>query len=700
MTLKTTLSFSILLGSLFFSQAQTLPTLVEPEGVDNNTYSTSQAITTLPSKVKGRIFPNADVDFYSFTATAGDKFFATCMTSGSGSGSFDGVLTLYASDGTTIIETDNDDGSFATTSPSIAGTTLTTTGTYYVKVNHFSATSQMRPYYLYMNVVSGSSTAEIEPNDTNPTATPMPSNLFVNGSLSATTDIDVYSVTLNAGESIYVSLDLDPERDSTTWNGQLLFGPFGVTNTNLLINDTNATSPNSEAFLVTALNAGTYYITVSVPTAGTTYGTYQLAASKYAKTTGYTNYANTTTPTAITDLGITSSSITITDPGRIQDIAVNLNIDHTSMPDLDVVLTAPDGSTMQLFTDIGNVAFTKMNTRFSDHAAITPAFQIMEGLVYQTEIATWLESFKYSNMQGVWTLTIYDDLTANTGTLNSWSIDILTEPEPFTGGTQIYGNDFETTDGLMTHTGTADSWAWGTPTAAPITTAYSGTKCWKTNLTGTYSVSSVNTLETPEIDLTAVLSGVTYAKWASKSQIESANFDNFKITAVEVGGLNRTVELYNWYGATQTQSIGNPSFTIQNSNTWSVYYADLSIFNGSKFKLRFNLTSDNSVQLSGTAIDDVFVFNNPPLSNSNFTSDNNFTIYPNPTSDNFTLYLNETNFSNDTNYKIFDLNGRELISSKINDVETKINLEKFSSGIYLIEVNSVKGKSVKRIVKK
>src|SRR5262249_34118239 len=186
---------------------------------------------------QGGVSPNGDVDYYSFTANAGDRVYAATMTSGSAGSSTDSQLTLLASDGTTVIEFDDDNGSFATLSSSIAGATIPATGTYYLKVNDFTAgTTSERPYELHLRVQSGAPTPEVEGNDTPATANPLPANGWVSGTHDPA-EQDWYSLTLNAGDTVFLSLDLDPERDGVTWNGRLGFGQFGDAGNMVLFTD-------------------------------------------------------------------------------------------------------------------------------------------------------------------------------------------------------------------------------------------------------------------------------------------------------------------------------------------------------------------------------------------------------------------------------------------------------------------------------
>ena len=118
----------------------------------NGTPATADTIAGDSAVVEGNIFPNADVDYYAFTAQAGDKLYAAVMTSFNVSGSTDSQLRVFNTDGTTLIEFDEDDGSLGALSSSMAGATLTNGGTYYLEVKHFSVTGQLRPYYLYFRL--------------------------------------------------------------------------------------------------------------------------------------------------------------------------------------------------------------------------------------------------------------------------------------------------------------------------------------------------------------------------------------------------------------------------------------------------------------------------------------------------------------------------------------------------------------------
>ena len=605
--------------------------MLSPDGMDlfneveaNNSSATANALPSTNLAVFGNIYPNADVDYFSFTGAAGDRVYAAVMTSFSASGSTDSQLRLYASDGTTEIEFDDDDGSFGSLSSSIAGATLPAGGTYYLRVNHFSATGQLRPYHLHLRVQSGSPTPEVESNDTPATANPLPASGWVSGTRdpALATEQDWFSFSANAGDTVYLSLDLDPERDVTSWNGRLGIALFGDSSNQILVVDdaSTATLPNSEALFMTVKNAGTYYAFVDSATAATggPTATYNLSVSILPKAAGNcTTYTSTDVPKTIgPSAGLTSSTITVPGNPRIADLDVSIQLDASLMADIDAQLRSPAGNDNGLFTDIGASATggqTQMDVTFDDEAAIPPAFTVLKSLVLEPELSYRLGWFDGEDAGGVWTLDLRDDLTnASGGTLTGWSITICEPPpppvcpagyEPVT----LYSQDFEASDGGYTHSGVLDEWEWGTPSFPPITTCASGVNCWATDLDNAYDNSSNQDLVSPAIDLTgAGLSGPVTVSWSQRYQMESATFDHAEVRVREAGGANPT-NLWTWLDATMTNSVGSPSTTIQESAGWGVHSADVSSYLGQNIDMLFHLDSDSSVPFAGLAIDDVSV---------------------------------------------------------------------------------------------
>jgi len=597
---------------------------VEPNG----TAATATPIAGTSAVIKANLVPNGDLDYYSFTAAAGDRVYAAVQTSFSASASTDSILELFASDGTTLLEGDEDDGSFGSLSSSIANVPIPTAGTYFLRVKHNSATVQLRPYYLHFQLRSGSPTPETESNDTFPGQV-LPAGGWVSGSTSSTADLDFFSVSLNAGDTVYLSLDLDPERNGD-WNGQLGLGTFdGFV---LLVNDSGAgfapyTAPDSEAYFMTVKTAGSYSVFVGVPT-GATPGTYTLSVSVYPSVNegvNCTTYTSTDVPKAIPDGGGSVSSV-ITVPGspRIADINVTLNGNHAFMQDLDFHLISPSGNDNGLITDVFNNATggpTNLDVTLDDEAAIPPSFTVSAGMVHQPELNYRLSWLDGENAGGTWTLVIRDDFAADTGTLTGWSLTICEPPPqpacaPGFAPTTVFTTDFEGGAAGFTHSGTQDEWELGLPATVATTTANpvaafnscnSGTSCWKTDLDNTYNASSNQDLLSAAINL-AGFSAPVVVRWAHRYQMDTATNDHYNVSIRQAGLPATAVRLFDFLDATMTDAVGTPVVNIGASAGWGLNQARADAFAGQNTELVFHLDSGTGVtNFGGAAIDDVSV---------------------------------------------------------------------------------------------
>ncbi len=596
----------------------------------NNTIGSmgnSTPLTGSEVKIRGNIFGNGDIDNFSFQANSGDRVYAAVMTSYSSSASTDSQLRIFASDGTTQLEFDEDDGSLGGLSSSIAGVTIPSAGTYYVQVKHFSATNTLRPYELYLSVESGTPTPETEPNDTQATANPLPSNGWVTGARNpaTATEQDWYSMTLNAGDTVYLGLDLDPERDNVQWNGRLGLALFGDANNQILVVDDasvgSVANPLSEAFFMTVKTAGTYYAFVDSATAATggPTATYNLSVTVIPKTNvgvNCTTYTSTNVPQVIgPGAGLVSSTITVpVTTERIASTKVSIVADHTLMADLDVNLRSPNTNNNGLFNDIGPAATgsqTMMDLTLDQYSSGVPfVFTILRPLVLKPELNYRLDWFDGENPSGVWTLDIRDDTTNTSGgNLTGWSLEICSQPAPT--GTLVYNENFEMNNGGYTHSGTADEWEYGTPSTAATTTTNpvasiigcnSGTMCWKTDLDNTYEISSNQDLVSPNIVLG---SGSLNLSWAMRYQMESATFDHASVRVTEVGNPTNTRTVWEWTGATMTVAVGSPTENIGESAGWGNYRANISDFANKTVQLTFHVDTDTSINFAGLAIDDV-----------------------------------------------------------------------------------------------
>ncbi|MEM1340157.1 MAG: HYR domain-containing protein [Bacteroidota bacterium] len=128
---------------------------------------------------------------------------------------------------------------------------------------------------------------------------------------------------------------------------------------------------------------------------------------------------------AINDLTTLSSNLSGFTAGTILDVNVTLNLTHTWVEDLDISLTSPSGTTVVLSNDNGGSGDNYTSTIFDDAGAtsITAGSAPFTG-TFSPEGN--LSDFNGQDPSGTWTLSIFDDFTGDTGTLNSFSIEVCT----------------------------------------------------------------------------------------------------------------------------------------------------------------------------------------------------------------------------------------------------------------------------------
>ncbi len=132
-------------------------------------------------------------------------------------------------------------------------------------------------------------------------------------------------------------------------------------------------------------------------------------------------FTSTDVPQSIRDLHTITSTVEIFSSFTVADVDVELSISHTWDSDLDVFLIAPDGTRIELFTDVGGGGKNFTNTTLDDDAAVS----IANGTAPFTgrfRPEGRLADLNGFNAQGTWTLEITDDYARDQGTLHSWAL--------------------------------------------------------------------------------------------------------------------------------------------------------------------------------------------------------------------------------------------------------------------------------------
>ena len=163
------------------------------------------------------------------------------------------------------------------------------------------------------------------------------------------------------------------------------------------------------------------------------------------------------TPVPIPDNNTTGASSIFTVAGAgtyVWDVNVTVNITHTFAADLDFTLTSPSGTVVTLSTDNGGGNDNVFNgTTFDDQANpgsqipyATQPNQVVDNTYANNVVAVSLtpeeplSAFNGSDPNGTWTLKVVDDLGGDSGTINSWSMEITTFPAAPTTATTVASN--------------------------------------------------------------------------------------------------------------------------------------------------------------------------------------------------------------------------------------------------------------------
>src|SRR5262249_6089515 len=148
--------------------------------------------------------------------------------------------------------------------------------------------------------------------------------------------------------------------------------------------------------------------------------------------------ASGTVNVALTPNRTVTSTITITDPFVIQQSAAApfqliLDIAHNNDPDLSATLTAPDGTVIKLFTNVGTIGplphANFQNTVLDDFGTVpiqngTPPFSVTR---YNPQLP--FSGLVGHGSLGKWTLSITNSGSLS-GTLKSWTLRV---PKPLPG---------------------------------------------------------------------------------------------------------------------------------------------------------------------------------------------------------------------------------------------------------------------------
>ncbi|MDQ7007596.1 MAG: M14 family zinc carboxypeptidase [Acidobacteriota bacterium] len=116
-------------------------------------------------------------------------------------------------------------------------------------------------------------------------------------------------------------------------------------------------------------------------------------------------------PLPIQDHSLTSSSLDVTGDREIEEVNVRVDLTHTYIGDLTVTLVAPDGTRVRLH-DASGGATADIHTWYDTE---TPSVDDLGRLAGKAS-------------GGTWTLEVEDNATGDEGTLDAWTLEVISRP--------------------------------------------------------------------------------------------------------------------------------------------------------------------------------------------------------------------------------------------------------------------------------
>ncbi|GEM_PF-165573 len=223
----------------------------------------------------------SDVDFYALTVTAGTEY---VLNTESLSGQMDLAITVYASDGTTVIASNDNNQSF--TDDAWVSFTASADGTVYILVQDLNGSSS--PFNSYALDIASPFVAETEPNGsatvngtnisnvdlTNAQAVALGS--AVNAAIDPLGDDDIFMLTLTAGTTLVADVETVDSGAPDT-----MLAIYDSIGNQVAYNDDFTGRESRLEFTPTA--DGTYYVLVTAwdgDAGGSTTGSYVLSLTQ------------------------------------------------------------------------------------------------------------------------------------------------------------------------------------------------------------------------------------------------------------------------------------------------------------------------------------------------------------------------------------------------------------------------------------
>lgn len=176
-----------------------------------------------------------------------------------------------------------------------------------------------------------------------------------------------------------------------------------------------------------------------------------------------------------------------------------------------------------------------------------------------------------------------------------------------------YCQDFETDDGDFVAGGILNSWEHGAPTNTIISSAYSGSNCWVTNLDGNYNNDELSYVRSPRIDLTTLTDPAI--RFYTIRSLETGDdgvtmqvSEDSASTWATLGSASSTPPWYNSSTINALLSQGNGNGWTGSSSGWVPMQHSLAAYGSdTAFFVRWLLAADGNTPGEGYGFDDIVI---------------------------------------------------------------------------------------------
>lgn len=274
--------------------------------------------------------------------------------------------------------------------------------------------------------------------------------------------------------------------------------------------------------------------------------------------------------------------------------------------------------------NLSNAVPVQVTVRNSANSGITniPIVLEVDGTIVATELISSIAAnttIQYTFNPGVanlsalgnHTVRVWADLLTDTYHENDTTSVTLTN-SPVVSSFP-YLQNFEMNNGSWYTGGDNSSWEYGTPNSIKIKRAASGSKAWKTRLTGYYNDKELSYLYSPCFDLTGMTNPSLSFSLAldiedcGPTVLCDAAWVEYSTDGRTWSKLGAFGSGTNWYNRNYS---GTHVWSTQNYTRWHVATAALPTTSNSRLRLRFVFNSDAGVSREGIAVDDIHIYDN------------------------------------------------------------------------------------------